>query len=53
MPDKITVISVVWMTMISAMLAATCALYDHKPQEAKVYGPFATASAKPYTSVQY
>ena len=53
MPDKITMISVVWMTMISAMLAATVALYDHKPQQTKVYGPFASASAKPFTTVQY
>lgn len=50
MPDKITMISVVWMTMVSAMLAATVALYDHKP-EAKIYGPFASAAA--VTTSQY
>ncbi len=43
MPDKITVINVVWMAMISGMLAATVALYDQKPDQSKIYGPFASA----------
>lgn len=52
MPDKITLINVVWMTMISGMLAATIALYDQKPDQSKIYGPF--ASARSFTaSSQY
>ncbi|QND47173.1 hypothetical protein HB780_15735 [Rhizobium lusitanum] len=52
MPDKITLINAVWMTMISGMLAATIALYDHKPDQSKIYGPF--ASARSFTaSSQY
>jgi hypothetical protein len=51
MPDKVTMINVVWMTMISAMLVATVALYDHKPDQAKVYGPY--ASARSLAASQY
>ena len=51
MPDKVTMINVVWMTLISAMLAATVALYDQKPDQSKVYGPF--ASARSFASSQY
>jgi hypothetical protein len=43
MPDKITMINVVWMMMISGMLAATVALYDQKPDQSKIYGPLASA----------
>jgi hypothetical protein len=52
MPDKITLINVVWMAMISGMLVATVALYDQKPDQSKIYGPL--ASARPFiTSSQY
>ena len=43
MPDKITVINVFWMAMITGMLTATVALYDQKPDTSKVYGPYAAA----------
>jgi hypothetical protein len=51
MPDKITLINLVWMTMISGMLAATITLYDQKVDQSKVYGPF--ASARPFVTSQY
>jgi hypothetical protein len=51
MPDKITMINVVWMTVVTGMLAATIALYDQKVDQSKVYGPF--ASARPFISSQY
>jgi hypothetical protein len=51
MPDKVTMINIVWMTLISSMLAATVALYDHKPNQAKVYGPY--ASVRPLVTSQY
>ncbi|WP_167332654.1 hypothetical protein [Rhizobium freirei] len=43
MSHKITLINAVWMTMITGMLAATIALYDQKPDQSKIYGPFASA----------
>jgi hypothetical protein len=45
MPDKITVINVFWMAMITGMLTATVALYDQKNDASKVYGPYAAARA--------
>ena len=45
MPDKITVINVFWMAMITGMLTATVALYDQKTDTSKVYGPYASARA--------
>ncbi len=51
MPDKITLINIVWMTMVSGMLAATITLYDQKSDQSKVYGPF--ASARPFVTSQY
>ncbi|MBB4277301.1 MULTISPECIES: hypothetical protein [Rhizobium] len=43
MPDKITIINVFWMAMITGMLTATVALYDQKTDTSKVYGPYASA----------
>ncbi|MGO4565695.1 hypothetical protein AB4Z52_11645 [Rhizobium sp. 2YAF20] len=51
MSNKVTMINIVWMMMISGMLAATFALYDQKVDPAKVYGPF--ASARPFVASQY
>jgi hypothetical protein len=51
MSNKVTMINLVWITMISGMLAATIALYDQKIDHAKVYGPF--ASARPFVASQY
>ncbi|MEZ2132913.1 MULTISPECIES: hypothetical protein [unclassified Sinorhizobium] len=51
MPDKITMINVVWMAMITGMLTATITLYNKKPEEAKIYGPY--ASAKSVIARQY
>ena len=51
MSNKVTMINIVWITMISGMLAATIALYDQKMDHAKVYGPF--ASARPFVTSQY
>ena len=45
MPNKITMINAVWMVMMTGMLAATIALYDHKVDASKVYGPYASARA--------
>ncbi len=45
MPDKITMINVLWMAMITGMLTATVALYDQKTDNSKVYGPYASARA--------
>jgi hypothetical protein len=43
MPDKVILINVVWMTMITGMLAFTVALYDQKADQSNVYGPYASA----------
>ncbi|TCL73963.1 hypothetical protein EV286_103497 [Rhizobium sp. BK251] len=43
MPDKISIINVIWMAMITGMLTATVALYDRQADHSKVYGPFASA----------
>ena len=43
MLDKVMMINVVWMTMITGMLAFTVALYDHKTDPSNVYGPYASA----------
>lgn len=51
MSNKVTMINIIWMMMISGMLAATIALYDQKMDPAKVYGPF--ASARPFVASQY
>jgi hypothetical protein len=51
MLDKINLINVVWMTMVTGMLAATIALYDQKVDQSKVYGPF--ASARSFVTSQY
>lgn len=45
MPDKITVINVFWMAMVTGMLTATIALYDQKNDTSKVFGPYASARA--------
>jgi len=45
MPDKITVINVFWMAMVTGMLTATIALYDQKTDTSKVFGPYASARA--------
>lgn len=45
MPNKITMINAVWMVMMTGMLAVTVALYDHKVDASKVYGPYASARA--------
>lgn len=42
MPDKITIINVFWMAMITGMLTATIALYDQQTDTSKVYGPYAS-----------
>lgn len=52
MLDKMNMINIVWMTMVTGMLAATIALYDNqKVDQSKVYGPF--ASARTYVTAQY
>ncbi|TCR85334.1 MULTISPECIES: hypothetical protein [Rhizobium/Agrobacterium group] len=51
MLDKMNLINLVWMTMVTGMLAATIALYDQKVDQSKVYGPF--ASARPFVTSQY
>ena len=43
--DKVTMINVVWMAVITGMLTATVALYDQKVEASKVYGPYASARA--------
>jgi hypothetical protein len=44
MPDKISMINMLWMAMITGLLTATIALYDNQKVDAsKVYGPFASA----------
>lgn len=51
MPDKITMINVVWMAMITGMLTATITLYNKEPKDTNVYGPY--ASAKSVIAGQY
>jgi hypothetical protein len=54
MPDKITIINVFWMAMITGMLTATIALYDQKTDTSKVYGPYGPyASARTAMISQY
>lgn len=43
MPDKVILINVVWMTLITGMLTFTVALYGQKPDQTNVYGPYASA----------
>ncbi len=51
MPDKVILINIVWMTVITGMLAFTVALYGQKADEFPVYGPYASAHA--YMASQY
>lgn len=51
MLDKVSMINLVWMTMVSGMLVATIALYDQKVDQQQVYGPY--ASAQPFLSSHY
>ncbi|WFR97460.1 hypothetical protein [Rhizobium tumorigenes] len=51
MPDKVILINVVWMTVITGMLAFTVALYGQKADQSPVYGPY--ASAHSYVASQY
>lgn len=43
MPDKVTVINLLWMTMMSAMLAVTISFHASESAKAKSYGPPITA----------
>lgn len=43
MPDKVTVINVLWMTMITAMLATTIGFHVNEDGAANFYGPPITA----------
>lgn len=46
MPDKITVISLIWMTMVAGMLTATVTLYQPSFQASKAGGPTVTARSQ-------
>jgi len=43
MPDRVTVINLVWMTTMSALLATTIFLYSDSANSANSYGPPITA----------
>ena len=43
MHDKVTMINLVWMTMITAMVATSAAYYVNEQSEAQFYGPPMTA----------
>ncbi len=49
MPDKITVISLLWMTMVGAMLTATVTLYQPSFQAGKASGSTVTARSQSTT----
>lgn len=51
MPDKITVISLIWMTMVAGMLTATVTLYQPSFQSSKSGG--ATITAHSQSSMHY
>lgn len=43
MPDKVTVINVLWMTMMTAMLATSIGFHASESGTANFYGPPITA----------
>lgn len=43
MPDKVTVINLLWMTMITAMVATSIGFYASEDVTASYYGPPITA----------
>lgn len=51
MPDKITMISLIWMTMVAAMLTATVTLYQPGFQSSKSGSP--TVTARTQSPLQY
>ena len=51
MLDKVILINVVWMMMVTGMVGFSIALYDQKPDQAEGYGPY--ASAHSYVASQY
>ncbi|MDI6835934.1 hypothetical protein [Ciceribacter thiooxidans] len=44
MPDKVTLINLVWMATMTAMLATSVTFYMNEKNDAKFYGPPMTAS---------
>jgi hypothetical protein len=42
MPDKVTIINVFWMAIVTGMLTATIALYGQQTDTSKAYGPYAS-----------
>ena len=51
MLNKVILINVVWMMMVTGMISFSIALYNQKPDQVEAYGPYASAHA--YVASQY